>query len=87
MVNYRNICFRLFKKLGFDVKCKLCSKKNSILDPLVIHHKDSNPENDSLKNLEILCCSCHSKNHSGGKRSFAYYKFLQSISSLKIKKK
>ena len=41
--------------------CQICgSKKN-----LELHHKDENRGNNSLKNLQLLCKSCHSKQHRG----------------------
>lgn len=37
------------------VKCEVTTK-------LVIHHKDHNPQNNNLSNLEIQCQKCHRKN-------------------------
>ena len=40
-------------------KCNRCpSKKN-----LQVHHKDRNRNNNNIKNLELLCASCHQKEH------------------------
>ena len=38
-----------------DHKCAKCGQKSK----LQIHHKDGNPQNDSGKNVEYLCASCH----------------------------
>lgn len=29
-----------------------------------VHHKDENPQNNSLSNLEPLCASCHHRHHA-----------------------
>lgn len=39
-----------------------CAKCGSTSD-LVIHHEDSNHNNNELSNLLCLCVSCHSKHH------------------------
>ena len=40
-------------------ECEKCqSTKN-----LDVHHMDENPFNNSLKNLQVLCRSCHTKHH------------------------
>lgn len=36
---------------------------------LQVHHKDRNPLNDSPSNLETLCRSCHTREHSSTKLS------------------
>src|SRR5690554_5341692 len=37
--------------------CEICGKENA----LDVHHKDENPLNNSLENLQRLCRSCHIK--------------------------
>lgn len=39
--------------------CERCGSKNA----LVSHHKDSNKENNCLRNGECLCRTCHMKEH------------------------
>src|SRR5690606_35336733 len=39
--------------------CEICGKENA----LDVHHKDENPLNNSLENLQRLCRSCHIKIH------------------------
>ena len=39
----------------FKAKCEDCGDTKN----LTTHHKNSNPSDDSVKNLEILCLSCH----------------------------
>ena len=47
-----------------DNKCEQCSwsKKNPTTgnSALELHHKDGNPKNNCVNNLEILCPNCHS---------------------------
>lgn len=56
----------LYKKLiesGRECKCEICGIKDwqnkSII--LQVHHKDGNPKNNDLSNLQILCPNCHSQ--------------------------
>lgn len=51
----------LFKR---NIKKRICENclntnwlKNKI--PLELHHKDGNPRNNKIKNLQILCPNCH----------------------------
>jgi len=43
----------------FNSKCAICGKEEG----LHIHHKDSNPKNNQLDNLIVLCGVCHKKIH------------------------
>lgn len=43
----------------FHRTCNGCKKH----EDLQIHHKDKDPSNDYLSNLELLCYSCHKKVH------------------------
>ena len=40
-------------------KCERCDSTSNLL----VHHKDRNRENNDRDNLEILCKSCHQKEH------------------------
>ena len=51
-----------YRKLGFKNfpnYCYICGSKKF----LCIHHKDRNRHNNLLKNLQILCKSCHNTIH------------------------
>ena len=39
--------------------CDNCSSPKN----LTVHHKDKNPNNNRLQNLQILCEDCHNKIH------------------------
>jgi hypothetical protein len=54
----RELYLKLAKKLLGD-KCVKCGDSTK----LHIHHKDHNPENSDLTNLELLCASCHAIHH------------------------
>jgi 5-methylcytosine-specific restriction endonuclease McrA len=46
--------------MGVDNRCQRCGYERG----LQIHHKDENPANNTLKNLEVLCYACHKEMHS-----------------------
>ena len=39
--------------------CELCGSNRNV----DVHHKDGNPQNNNINNLQRLCRSCHSKIH------------------------
>lgn len=41
--------------------CEMCGRTKCKLH---VHHRDRNPENNSLENLQTLCVSCHRLSHS-----------------------
>ena len=45
--------------------CERCGKKSDI--PLPRHHKDRDRSNNKIDNLEVLCVSCHNKEHMSEK--------------------
>ena len=49
-------------------KCNRCDYAKRV-DVLQVHHKDSNRENNTLDNLEILCPTCHVAHHIDCKRT------------------
>lgn len=53
---------RLLKDDVKQHKCENCGRKTWLGKPIPIelHHKDGNPENNALNNLQILCSNCHS---------------------------
>lgn len=60
--DYRLIMLRLNPN-PFCNKCHY-----NIIDALEIHHKDKNHYNNSIENLEFLCCNCHAIEHKNGGR-------------------
>ena len=45
-------------------KCETCGAlKSSDNFDLIVHHKDNNNRNNNIKNLMVLCQSCHIKIH------------------------
>lgn len=55
--NYFHVVKKIQKE--FFVKCQKCRKFRA----LEIHHMDSNPENNVLDNLSLLCPRCHQTEH------------------------
>jgi hypothetical protein len=60
----------IYKKLGKQkaIKLKICERCKNPLDltnsfKWCTHHKDHNRLNNEIENLEILCKSCHQKEH------------------------
>jgi 5-methylcytosine-specific restriction protein A len=43
-------------------QCERCGYKEHT-EILGVHHKDRNPRNNALENLEVLCPMCHSLEH------------------------
>jgi len=41
-------------------KCQKCSGNENLL----VHHKDINPKNNSIENLQTLCRGCHARVHN-----------------------
>ena len=55
---YRDLLRRF--KIPFECsKCGISDKR-----VLIVHHKDGNRKNNSINNLERLCCNCHAVLHS-----------------------
>ena len=55
--SYRVTAFR-----NYEHKCNRCGF-SEVLEILEVHHKDSNRKNNLVENLEILCPTCHVRNH------------------------
>ena len=52
----------LYRKLAvlyLGGKCIKCGHTQR----LNLHHKDNNPENNEVSNIELLCVSCHQRGH------------------------
>ena len=56
--SYRTIKFSSVE----EPKCERCGFDNTLA--LEVHHKDRDRKNNSLDNLEILCCNCHAIEHN-----------------------
>ena len=54
---------RLLEEGYKEYKCECCnnSEWNNQPIPLELHHKDGNPHNHNLDNLELLCLNCHAQ--------------------------
>ena len=52
-------CHRQKAKKILGNKCCVCNNLKNIH----VHHKDNNPFNNKIYNLEILCAKCHKKLH------------------------
>jgi hypothetical protein len=50
------------KKLRNLDKCDICGNIGNLY-----HHKDGNRQNNVLKNIMVLCFSCHAKIHERGR--------------------
>lgn len=53
---------KMMKRRGLIKSCDRCGF-DSVKEILGIHHKDRNPKNNSIENLEVLCPNCHSIEH------------------------
>jgi hypothetical protein len=54
--------YRTFKFNSVEFpECEICGFDNKVA--LDVHHKDGNRKNNSLDNLQILCCNCHAIEH------------------------
>lgn len=60
--DYRIIVFRNFNKPKICERCGFDKNEAAI----VVHHKDRDRTNNSIDNLEVLCCNCHAIEHFGG---------------------
>lgn len=56
----------VFTKIAFDAYPPYCNRCKSTVH-LCVHHKDRNRHNNDVANLEILCKSCHQKEHEAAK--------------------
>jgi len=78
-----NLKNRLFEEGYKERKCEKCPTGETWEnEPLVLelHHKDGNPKNNRLENLQILCPNCHSQTRNFRSRNISKSK----NSSLKL---
>jgi hypothetical protein len=74
--NYRHgrTTFRSWarKQLQQQPSCERCNKSIDYLEPKswAGHHKDHNPTNNVITNLEVLCKQCHQIEHECWKAFF-----------------
>lgn len=50
-------------KLNQDPLCERCIMIGHDIAAVLVHHKDRNPMNNTMSNLEALCDACHDKEH------------------------
>jgi hypothetical protein len=67
-----NTARRIYNTLKYIDKCEICgilrplTKVHNHKHELIIHHKDGNMKNNIIKNLQVLCRSCHTRHHKKG---------------------
>jgi hypothetical protein len=66
--SYKN-GFGIFQKIAFDNLPNECSRCGSTVN-LCVHHKDRNRKHNEVCNLEIVCKSCHQKEHDAAAHLF-----------------
>ncbi len=56
---------RSYRRIAFNEKAKMCERcgYDQHEAAIIVHHKDSNRDNNNLDNLEILCANCHAIEH------------------------
>jgi len=65
--NDRVTTIRILKAELIELRGPHCERcPYSKIRILIVHHKDRNPKNNALENLEILCPNCHAEEHYGG---------------------
>ncbi len=66
---------RLLREGYFEDKCSICGWSDKLPDQefssCELHHKDGNPHNHLLSNLELLCPNCHSVTYNYRSRNRA----------------
>lgn len=56
---------RYYQRIAYEAyghACQRCGATGS----LIVHHRDRNRQNGSVENLEVLCKSCHGREHERG---------------------
>jgi len=43
--------------------CDICNISEDDAEGLIVHHKDENPNNNDIENLQIVCSACHATLH------------------------
>lgn len=66
-----NLKNRLYSEGYKTKKCEICkiSKWNEKDAPLELHHIDGDRNNNSIENLQILCCNCHAQTPTHRRRN------------------
>ena len=56
----------MFNRKLKEKKCEICGCTDWLGKPITLqlHHKNGNPYDDRLENLQILCPNCHSQTHN-----------------------
>ncbi len=48
--------------------CEVCRTKITLAKSIQFHHKDRNEWNNAIDNVEVLCVSCHAREHYKDRR-------------------
>jgi hypothetical protein len=56
-----------YRRIAFEAHGEQCQRCDSNRN-LNVHHKDRNRRNNAAENLEVLCRSCHNREHKLGGR-------------------
>lgn len=67
-----------------DDACIMCSTKFSPMVPCDMHHINMNHQNNSIVNIALVCCNCHSAIHRNN-ISFPYEKYSQLLQNFQEK--
>ncbi len=50
-------------KLNQDPLCENCLEQGKVTSGYLVHHKNHNPEDNRIENLESSCLACHNTAH------------------------
>ena len=78
----KNNNYRLYKEIALQFLGNKCSKCGSTTR-LEIDHKDGNPTNSHIDNIDLLCKGCHIKKHIP---KFDLFKYREEKKELKLLK-
>lgn len=53
-------------KVGITPYCERCAMQGRVVVAEQVHHRDGDPHNNAIKNLESLCATCHSRETLSG---------------------
>jgi rubrerythrin len=53
-----------YRRIAFEAYGESCNRCGAT-ELIVVHHRDENRHNNHVTNLEVLCRTCHMKEHHG----------------------
>lgn len=59
---------KIYQEQAGKIACEVCGAPKEGKARLELHHKDKNPQNNSLDNLQMLCIRCHRKLHAAERK-------------------